>query len=272
MSTTTLKPGLLVALRTAVSGGVAYKREDIEDGEHVAVWKTKVRGSASNLIRGACSVTTFGLLCPNDRETYLKEATAAAKALVTEYNKDAKHTQISLNVFSARIASTDEEAVRAISSEVAELLERMEAGIKKLDPKAIREAVGKAKEIAMMLGEDRAKQVSAAVEQAQKAARIIVKRVVKDGEQGAVVLAEIQRGAIASARMAFLDLSAEPDEKPTEVGPAVAVDRFAFLDVEAPELPAGLPQDSAPDSEDGPATMQEAVDVEDEPRKAAAGA
>jgi len=86
MQATTLRPGLLVALSTRVSGNVTYTRRDIETGRVVAngavvsKWETertvtnaeeadaasKARGKCRTLISSVCAQSEFGLLCPED--------------------------------------------------------------------------------------------------------------------------------------------------------------------------------------------------------------
>ena len=103
------------------------------------------------------------------------------------------------------------------------------AGIDKLDPAAIRDAANKARSMAAMLGDDQQAAVEGAIEQARKAARQIVKRVQKEGEAAAIVLADVQRGAIEKARIAFLDL--DGDHMTSTALPAVQQQRFADLDL-----------------------------------------
>jgi hypothetical protein len=66
---------------------------------------------------------------------------------------------------------------------------------------------------------------------ARAAARLIVKRVEKEGETASIVLADVQRGAIAKARMAFLDLEEPAVAAAPEVAlPAIQPQRFAGID------------------------------------------
>jgi len=251
-----IRPGLLVNLTTRVHGGVTYQRVDLDaagvpipadaEGVHVARWETtriiedkgeyeaatKVRSKAASLIRRECQETTFGLLCPADREPALDAAIKAARLLVEEHNAKAAHTQVHLYVLKGRVASNDEEAARAITAEIAQLVEQMDQGIAALDAKAIRQAADRAREMAAMLDDSLKGKVEGAIEQARKAARMIVKRIEKEGEDKAIVLADIQRGQIQSARIAFLDLSGE--SKPADAGeamPVVEAQRFADLDL-----------------------------------------
>lgn len=228
----TIRPGLLVGLKSTVVGGVSYKRTDLdagetEDGKAVAKWETerviededeykaasKCRSKALAAITKVCSSTPFGYLCPEDREGALDAAVASAQALVEAHNAAATHTKIGIYVLKGRVASNDAEAARAITQELAELVARMDAGIKSFDPKEIRAAANRARELSGMLSEEKVAKIDAAIEQARKAARTIVRRIEVEGEQRETVLLDIQRGQIESARIAFLDLSAADGEQ-----------------------------------------------------------
>jgi hypothetical protein len=248
-SSSTIRPGILVCLKTTVSGGVQYQRVDLEkeqateDGHAVSKWETtrviddpdeheraiKARGRAVAEIRGVCAVTSFGLICPLDRQEKLSAALERAQALITQHNESASFTRIGLFVLKGQIASTDEEAARAISQEVSGLIAQMNEGINKLDPEAIREAATKAQSVLALLGDEKAEDVKSAINQARSAARTIVKRVQKEGQQASIVLADIQRGALEKARIAFLDLDGE-QEVSGEAAPAVNVQRVAELE------------------------------------------
>lgn len=251
MSTTVIRPGLLVALSSALAGGVTYARVDLDAGqtegtEHVARWETtrvikdpaeherasQARSKATAEIRKVCSSTAFGLLCPEADEPLLDAAIARARAIVAEHNATAEHTTIEVRAFKGRIVASDMEAARAIGSEVASLIAGMNDAIDRLDPKAIRDAATKAREMSAMLSPELSAKVSEAIETARKAARVIVKRVEKDGEAAAVVLADIQRGGIEKARIAFLDLDGDAPAADGPALPAVNVQRFAGLDVD----------------------------------------
>lgn len=244
-----IRPGLLVSVKSTVVGGVSYQREDLaadkaEEGQEVTEWKTKriiedkteheaavkCRSTALAMIRKCCSSTSFGLLCPADQEGALDAAIAAARKLVDAHNDSAAHTRVGVYALKGRVASDDAEAARAITEEVASLVTRMDAGIKAFDPKAIREAADRAREISGMLSEEKQSKISAAIAQARAAARTIVKRIEKEGETRETVLLDIQRGQIESARIAFLDLSGDGAHT-GEAMPSVDQQRFADLDV-----------------------------------------
>lgn len=222
MQISTLRPGLLVGLKTQVSGNVSYYKRDIEAdhatslGTRRAVWETErtiedpdehekaiqVRGKARTLITRLCAPSSFGLLCPESRRAELDAAIAAAREVADEFNRGAQLTTVAVHVLVGRVAADDLEAVRAINSEVRSLLETMETGIKKLDPKAIRDAATEALRLGKMLTPDASDRVARAIEVARSAAT----RIAKSGEIAAEQ-ADAQVRIIRNSRNAFLDLS-----------------------------------------------------------------
>lgn len=241
-----LKPGLMVSLATELRGGISYQRVDLDKGEATARWETtkfvenpeefrrasQVRSKARAIIAKVCSHTAFGLICPLDREGMLNEATAEAKLLVEEFNRSATQSQIRIFVMRGRIASTDEEATRGLASELQSLIAAMDKGISDLDPEAIRDAADRAKQMTALLSDEQVATVSDAIAQARKAARAITARVEKKGEIAAVVLADVQRGAIEKARMLFLNLDAPAASNEQPVAAAVDPSRFAAINTE----------------------------------------
>ena len=103
MQTRTLRPGLLVSLKTSVRGNVSYVHKDIEpehltkDGQQLSKWETerivvdpaeheaatKIRSKICTTIRGACVRSAFGLLCPEKSAENLDSALAEARAWLT---------------------------------------------------------------------------------------------------------------------------------------------------------------------------------------------
>lgn len=221
-NTTTLRPGLLVSLKTSISGNVSYFKQEIEpdhltrDGKRQAKWETervisdpkeheaatRVRSKANSLIRTVCSRSAFGLLCPEIETERLEKAIAEARTLAEEFNATARLTRVSVYVITGRIAPDDVEAVRAINSEIRDLLEDMQRGLKNLDVDAVRDAANKARNIGAMLSPDAAARVSSAIEVARSAAR----RIVKAGDQAASEIDRATLRRIEEARTAFLDL------------------------------------------------------------------
>jgi hypothetical protein len=308
---TTIRPGILVAFRTAIAGGVEYRRVDLDappDAGEVAAdpnapapaveikkevtrWETtkiltdaeehklatQIRNSAVRDVRKVCSETTFGLLCPQAQETALDEAFATARAKVDTFNAGARFTRIQINMLKGRIASTDEEAVKAITAEVGAMVRQIDRAVKSLEPEAIRAAAKRAAEIGAILGDDDKARLSEAIKAARTAATQIA-RADKLGQKASFVLATEQQEAIDRARWAFLDLDDAPAEEAGEALPAADLARTAGLDLDdAPEERAapeesgiapvvetrGIDLDDAPAAEVTPAApMLAALDIE----------
>lgn len=245
-----IRPGILVALRTSVHGGVQYRRVDLsaeaaQEGAAVKRWETtrivvdpeaherarRARTEAAGLVRKACSATSFGLLCPTDDEDALDAAIVAAKQIVADQNDRDRTTRVELYVLKGRIAENDREAARAIASEMRELLDEMNVGIGEADAAKIRDAASRARVMAAVLGPEQQAQVQTAIETARAAARAIVKRVEKAGEDAALVVQGLVRGPIEAARFAFLDADDEPGEQaPAENAlPEIEARRFGDM-------------------------------------------
>lgn len=205
-------------------------------GNHKAV---KVRGQAVNEIRAVCSLSSFGLLCPIEKEKELDEAIAKANEYIKVYNDGSVHSRVSIYILKGKISNTDVEAVRALSSEVSSLIAEMENGITRLNATDIRVAANRAKQIVGTLGDEQAALLNSAIAEARTAARAFVKRIEKKGESAEVVLAEIRRNELEKARVTFLDYSESVPESEENL-PAVQQQRFADLDVsEVKEEPEG---------------------------------
>ena len=220
MNKFTLRPGYLVMLSSSVQGGVNYSRTDLEAKSGYARWETsktiddpdehaqaeKVRGKARGLIVRECSKTPFGLLCAKDNERALDLAEAEAKSLCDDFNKTARFSRISVRTLRGTLEQNDARAAKAIVGEISSLIEEMSAGIKNTDPDAIRDAMSKAKQMSAILSAEKSEAVTAAIAVAKKAADAISRRVLKNGEDAAKVIAEIKMADLDTARMAFLDL------------------------------------------------------------------
>lgn len=239
----TIRPGLLVSLKTQVRGGVRYERLDLEKADSIQKWETtkvvadadelaratKARGMAQAEIVRVCSRTSFGLLCAEKYEPELDAAYRRALNIIEEFNATATHSKVHLWLLKGRVAPSDEVAARAIAEEVRELISAMGDSIERMDAAAVRDAANRARQMMAVLSEGTQESVSKAVEAARRAARDIVRRVEKKGEDADVVLAEIDRSAIDAARIAFIDM-AEEQPQASEPLPAVQVQRVADLD------------------------------------------
>lgn len=221
MNTSTLRPGLLVSLKTALSGNVAYNVRNLvhdvmgADVGQVVKWETtrtiadvaeyeaakKVRSKARSLVAGVCASSAFGLLCPETSAGELGQAISDAQLLADDFNRTSRVTRIGCFVIVGRVASDDVQAIRAINSEMADLIKTMQEGAANLDPAAIREAANKARDVAVMLTPATQERVAAAIDIARKEAR----RIVKAGETAATQVDASVVAALAHSRTAFLD-------------------------------------------------------------------
>ncbi len=227
MTISTIRPGLLVSLKTSIKGNVSYTKTELQaddfngDGELVARWETErrisdavehktsteVRSKARSIIGSVCAQSAFGLLCPDSKEAELSAAIERAQSVVFTFNATAKTTRIELNVLRGRIAQDDVQAVQAISSEIRDLLSTIETGLAKLDVKAVREAASKARNIGQVLSPAAQSKVQDAIDIARAAAR----KIVSAGEQVATEIDREAIAAIAKTRTAFLDLDSISD-------------------------------------------------------------
>jgi hypothetical protein len=239
-ATSTLRPGLLVSLKTSIRGNVQYVRRDmkvekkvLKNGEEHAKWETErtiankaeheracqTRSLCRMAITRPCASSAFGLLCPEALADELEQGIAESNRLVDEFNATAELTRLSVYVMKGKIAQDDVEAVKAINSEVRELLQTMEEGLKNLDAKSVREAASKAKNIGSMLAPDAEAKVRIAIDAARASATAIAKA----GEQASLVVDTITIKKIAEQRTAFLDMG-EAQEIATPRAKARAVD------------------------------------------------
>jgi hypothetical protein len=225
MTISTIRPGILVHLSVTMRGGVQYdvKKIDAEGDAKVkkgeaekAKWETErtifnpkehaegvvTRSKARGLITAVCVSSGFGLMCPEADAEELQKAIDEARAVADDFNKSSKLTKIKVYALMGRIAQDDLEAVRAINSEVSELLENMNDGIKDGDFDAVREAANKAKGLAEMLAIEAQTQANIAIA-AARAAATEGKKAQKNGN--AVQVDRRAMRKIAEARTMFLD-------------------------------------------------------------------
>ena len=223
----TLRPGLLISLKTSVTGNVSYQKLDIEfdhltaDGELKARWETektvtdpaeyeaaiKVRSKCRSLITSVCSRSSFGLLCPEDKKYRLDDAVTEAQRLASEFNLGAVRTRIGVYIIAGRVAQDDVSAIQAINSEVRDLLDTMESGLQRLDVSIVRDAAKRAKELGEMLSPSAGERIQEAISAARSAAR----KIVKAAETGAEEIDTATIAKIRQSRGAFLDLGEETE-------------------------------------------------------------
>jgi hypothetical protein len=242
ISVSTIRPGLLVNIRTSIKGNVSYLKTEENvistDGAEVIEWTTErtvkdpkeqkaaveVRSKARNLIVGVCAATEFGLLCPEADRSKLEEAYVKARKLCADFNATARTTRVKFNAIAGYIAPDDVEAVRAINGEVRDLLTEMQEGIERLDVERVRDAAQRAKKLGNMLSAEARERIADAVSSVRK----VAKDIVEAGEQAAVEVDAAIINKLAAARTAFLDI----DEA---------------AEVQAPEDTSGRALDLAPE-------------------------
>jgi hypothetical protein len=253
LRTTTIRPGIMVVLRTNIIGNVKYSKTVIEPdtetegGGQKAKWETErfitnaaelkeatqVRSKVRNTIANLCAQTSFGLLCPEDKEDKLDAAYNESLALVEAFNDRAETTKITFYMVPGKVAADDVRAVRAINSEVRELMETMEKGLQNLNPKMVRDAADRARSLGAMLSPEMSERVAGALKVARKAASDIVKAAEVGGAE--IDLASIRK--IADARTSFLDLD-DAKEVAAPVHEARALDLAPVESGEQPIAPA----------------------------------
>lgn len=246
MQTSTLRPGLLVSLKTSTRGNVSYEKTDLEDSRKqgkkgsvdVKRWETartiadadeferakKARSGAVSAIRKVCAWSAFGLLCPESDAEDLETAIKEAREIVDQFNETAEITRVHVYVMVGKIAADDVEAVRAINSEVRDLMRDMTDGLKNLDVQTVRQAAQKAKSLGQMLTPEAEGRVTKAVELAREAAR----KIVKAGDEGAVEIDKRAIRKITEQRNSFVDLDDAIEMK----APKAKVRRVDLVDAE----------------------------------------
>jgi hypothetical protein len=236
VNVSTLRPGILVSLKTTLKGNVVYIKETITPERKIGKtgteteWQTTrrvedvnefevakaLRAKARAEIAKVCANTAFGLLCPESDADKLDAAIAASRKAVDDFNRKSKLTKINVYALCGRVSPDDKEAVRAIRSEVRELLDEMKAGINDLDAARVRDAARKVRGIGQMLTPESREKITGAIEAARKTAREIVKATKEVAESGENAATAIDRSAIRTlteARTAFLEIDADADAK-----------------------------------------------------------
>ncbi len=268
METSTLRPGLLVLLKTSMRGNVRHDRRNKRNvttatGADVKEWETtrtvfdpeehdrasKVRQKARNLIATACVTTSFGLLCLKENVAELEAARLEARRLVREFNRTAKISRVRVYVMASEMADNDADAMQAVAAEVADIIEQMQKGVRELKPDAIRAAAAQALKVGQMLLPNQQERIKETVAIARATARGYVKA----GEVAARVVDELAIQALQSKRTHFLDMSDMPDMEPVKpigravsyvpdeeapIKPRKAKARAAAIEVEPPAKPA----------------------------------
>lgn len=229
LNMTTLRPGVLVSIKTSVTGNASSTKEVVEaehktrDGKAKAVWNTTriiadpdeykkaeaIRLQARVMVVQVCNKTPSGfLLCPENQLERLALTIAEAERKVAEFNRRARLTRVSFYPFTTQIVQDDVKAVRAIKSDVRELIKEMATGIKECKPENARKAASSLKKVIGMLPANVAEKAKSAID----AARAAATKLVKAGEDAAQAVDREAIKLINQARTAFLDTG--EDEAP----------------------------------------------------------
>ena len=163
------------------------------------------RSLARSALQTVCAKSAFGLMCPEANMDKLQSAIRKARDIADQFNSQATLTRLNVYVMVGKVAADDVEAVRAINSEIRDLMDTMSAGLAQLDVKVVREAAQKAKSVMQMLDDQNAERVQGAIDLARKAARAIKKA----GEEGAPEIDKVTIQRISEARTSFLDLDTD---------------------------------------------------------------
>lgn len=253
-ATQTLRPGFLVSLSTQLRGNVRYSKQTLEaahvteEGASRARWETvrtivdpvehergvKARQKAGSLIRGVCAQSAFGLLCPEIEKENLDKAVKAAREVADEFNAGASLSQVSVYILVGRVAPDDQEAIKAINSELSSLIDTMADGVRRLDVKTIREAASKAKDVGAMLNPQAQARVQLAVEQAREAA----KKIKAAGEQAAAEVDMVVIRKLAELRTTFLDVEGGEAEIGAPIAAQRSLDLAPLDEISAPKAVA----------------------------------
>lgn len=252
LPTTIIRPGLLVSLSVRLNGGVTYEKTELEATHQVgpdsaatkARWETtrtitdaeeyeragKLRSKARAMIARTCCDSALGLLCPVGREADLMQAIEDARREAAGFNTTAMYSRVEVYVLLGRVSDNDVEAVRAISAEVRDLLEAMDAGVKAADPERIREAANRARELSGMLSDDVQAKVGKAIDEVRTIARDLV-RATKAGETAASVIDTVKLARLDAARFAVLDIAGGVQDVRDVAAPAAPAIDLPVIDL-----------------------------------------
>jgi hypothetical protein len=236
-----IRPGVKIFNVSCRSeGGVTYDRE-VLNVEHDGVSERKrlrtdvtvldtsehdraqsVRSTARSRIVKETTPTPFGNVCLPQNFDAIRAAIAQSREEVEAFNRAARFTRLALYVFELDVPSDAEENARAIAQQFTSVMGAINSAIDRLDAKAIQQAAAEAQDLLSVVEAQQAAVVTEAITQARKAARDINRRIVKKGEEAAVVLKDIQRGNIEKARLAFLDMGDDLQVDAADSAPVIA--------------------------------------------------
>lgn len=219
-----IKPGLLVSVKTRQHGGVSYTKRDIEaprvteSGAQVSRWETdkfvydpdeteraqQVANRARYLVTRHCVKTEMQqLLCPNDRRDELRAAIVEARELVSEFNDGASFTEIQIDVWVGEIVDNGVDAAQQIFASQQAFMTEMIDGLRELDPKKVRAAINKSRDLGQMMSG----QANMMIVEATRVAEAARQRIIAAGEKAIVALDLEAIAKIGSVRNSFLDFN-----------------------------------------------------------------
>jgi vacuolar-type H+-ATPase subunit H len=141
------------------------------------------------------------LLCPNDRRDELREAIVEARELVADFNSSASFTEIQIDVWVGEIVDNGVDAAQQIFASQQSFLAEMIEGLKEMDPKKVRAAINKSRDLGQMMSG----QANEMVREATRAAEAARQRIISAGENAIVALDLEAIAKIGSVRNSFLD-------------------------------------------------------------------
>jgi hypothetical protein len=231
-----IKPGLLVSVKTRQHGGVSYTKKDIEaprvteSGALVSRWETdkfvydpdeteraqQIANRARYLVARNCVKTEMQqLLCPNDRRGELRDAVVEARALVAQFNASASFTEIQIDVWVGEIVDNGVDAAQQIFASQQAFLAEMIDGLREFDPKKVRTAINKSRDLGQMMSG----QANQMVLEATRVAETARQRIIAAGENAIVALDAEAIAKIGSVRNSFLDFDYATDDSAVEASP-----------------------------------------------------
>jgi hypothetical protein len=246
---TMLRPCFLVAMQSHLHGGKHHEvvgieettdkngkltkrvlTEEVFDDPQEYASANKVRNDAMKMMKKVCNKTAFSWILLVDREDEFAGARIVANQMVEEFNANSMFTKVDIGAFTGKVASDSAENLRAIRDQVQGVLDSMNEGIEKLSPAEIRKAALKAKEVAKVISSDQGKRIDEAVATARLIANQLAKRVEREGEDAAQVLADLKNevDSLQVSRFEFLDL--EDHGEINAVMPAASPQRFDAID------------------------------------------
>jgi hypothetical protein len=150
-----IKPGILVAGKIYLKGGIRYKREyspsQLDNNTLVREWNTvaivedikereeadRVRSSIYSKLRRVCVHTHIGMICPLEKKEELEKTLEEANFARTEFNNKANTCSLEVYYALFELKSDNAEVLSAIASQVQEGLEKVNSAIKMEDLRAI---------------------------------------------------------------------------------------------------------------------------------------